>query len=145
MPSWVTTGWQEYAKRLPKHFALNLIEIAPIHRAKNANIDQIKAHESNSLWQAIPNKSLTIALDENGKCLSTELFASKMNVWQENYRDISFLIGGPDGISQEILSQCDVKLSLSTFTLPHPLVRVIFAEQIYRAYSIIKQHPYHRE
>lgn len=144
MPLWVTTGYQEYAKRLPKNFQLNLIEIPLIKRTKSSDIDRIILQESEKLLTTVPKDNLIIALDERGKPWKTLDLAKQLRIWHDQQQDLSLLIGGPDGIADKCLNQATFTWSLSSLTFPHPLVRVIIAEQIYRAWTILEQHPYHR-
>jgi len=144
MPGWVTQGYQEYAKRLPDAYQLILHEIPAQHRGKNANIKQTLSKEADLMLAAIPKGSLVIALDRLGKSISTAHLAKSLQQWHDLSQNISILIGGPEGIDPLCLHKIQTKWSLSALTLPHPLVRVVLAEQIYRAYSIINRHPYHR-
>ncbi len=144
LPDWVNTGFKEYAKRLKGGITLSLTELPLIKRSKNSNIDKIKQQEGEKLLAAAAN-SYIIALDEHGKTWNTIELSKQLQHWRENYSNISLLIGGPDGLSSECLTKANTKWSLSQLTLPHGLVRVIVAEQIYRANSILAGHPYHRE
>jgi 23S rRNA (pseudouridine1915-N3)-methyltransferase len=144
MPPWVNQGFQEYTKRMPTEFNLNLIEISASKRTKNTDIQRAITREGNLMLQAIPTKQNVIALDLSGKSWKTEELAKQMQLWREDGRDVSLLIGGPEGLSQECLARAETKWSLSPLTFPHPLVRVIVAEQLYRAWSILNHHPYHR-
>lgn len=144
MPDWVTLGYLEYAQRLPVKCALVLKEIATEKRSKNSNIQAIIEKESSKLKAAIPNNCRVVALDVKGQSWSTEKLAIRLQDWMMGGQDIALLIGGPDGLSQEILALAQEKWSLSALTFPHPLVRIILAEQIYRAYTITENHPYHR-
>lgn len=143
--SWVTEGFLEYKKRLPKDYQLTLIEIPTIKRVKRATTKQIIKAESKKLLEVAPKNSLIIALDEHGQEWTSFELAKKISTWQkEQQQNISFLIGGPDGWDQTCLKHIPLIWSLSKLTLPHQLVRVMVAEQIYRAWSIINNHPYHR-
>ncbi len=144
MPDWVAQGYQEYALRLPAKCALVLKEIAAEKRLKNSNIAAIIEKESLKIKSAIPGNCRVVALDVKGQSWSTEKLASRMQDWMMGGQDITLIIGGPDGLSNELLSMADEKWSLSALTFPHPLVRVIVAEQIYRAFTITENHPYHR-
>lgn len=144
MPDWVTLGYLEYAQRLPVKCALVLKEIATEKRSKNSNIQAIIEKESSKLKAAIPNNCRVVALDVKGQSWSTEKLAVRLQDWMMGGKDIALLIGGPDGLSQETLALAQEKWSLSALTFPHPLVRIILAEQIYRAYTITENHPYHR-
>ena len=144
MPDWVTQGYNEYAQRLPAKCALLLKEIPAEKRLKNSNINAITEKESEKIKAAIPNNCRLVALDVKGKSWSTEHLAARMQDWMMGGTDVALVIGGPDGLSQDILSLAQEKWSLSALTFPHPLVRVILAEQIYRAYTVTENHPYHR-
>lgn len=143
MPIWVEEAYTDYALRLPKDFSLNLIEIAAEKRTKSSDLHKIMQQESQALLNAVPSQNSIIALDQHGKSFSTEELAEELKKYYEQSQDVSFLIGGPEGLSQTILSQHQT-WSLSKLTLPHPMVRVLMAEQIYRAWSILHNHPYHR-
>src|SRR3990167_11194880 len=136
MPSWVTEGFNEYAKRLPVDYHLNLIEINAEKRGKNADIDRITHREEEKILNAIPKGSHVIALDRIGKTLDTKTLAKHLQTWHDNGQDICFVVGGPEGLSQAFLKNAGAIWSLSAMTLPHPLVRIILSEQIYRAWSI---------
>lgn len=144
MPSWVNQGYAEYAQRLPNKCKLILKEIAAEKRLKNSNIPAIKIKESEKLLAAIPSGCRVVALDVLGKNWSTEKLADRLQDWMMGGQDIALLIGGPEGLTKEALAIADEKWSLSALTFPHPLVRVILAEQLYRAYTITENHPYHR-
>jgi len=144
MPGWVQEGYNEFAKRMPPECRLNLIEIPLARRSKSASIEQLKQQEGERLLAAIPRNSQVWALDTHGSSWSTEQLADKLTDWLQSGQDIALLIGGPDGLSRHCLQQVTGKWSLSALTLPHPLVRIIVAEQLYRAMSIIKHHPYHK-
>ena len=144
MPSWVNEAYEDYAKRLPADFSLKLIEIPAEKRNKNADIPRILEREGEKMWAAIPKNSHVIALDMKGKSYSTENFAKRLEQLQQQTPIICFLIGGPEGFAPCYLEKTHEKQSLSSFTLPHPLVRIILAEQVYRAWSVLKNHPYHR-
>ena len=144
MPDWVTQGFNEYAQRLPAKCALVLKEIPAEKRLKNSNINDITEKESEKIKAAIPNNCRLVVLDVKGNSWSTEKLATRMQDWMMGGQDVALVIGGPDGLSQNILSLAQEKWSLSALTFPHPLVRVILAEQIYRAYTVTENHPYHR-
>lgn len=144
MPDWVNKGYNEYAKRLNGDCRLKLVEIAPGKRGKNADLARIKKAEGDKLLDAIPKGCLVLALEVKGKPWSTESLSKQMDGWLHGGQDIALLIGGPEGLSESCVARADLKWSLSPLTLPHPLVRVLLSEQLYRAYSILKNHPYHR-
>lgn len=144
MPSWVTDGYEEYAKRFPPSCQIKLIEIPPEKRSKQADIDKITFLEGQKLLSQMKPGNRIIALDVKGQSWSTELLAQQLKKWQQDGRHIDLLIGGPDGLAQECLQLAETKWSLSPLTLPHPLVRIVLIEQLYRALSILQNHPYHR-
>jgi len=144
MPAWVTQGYKEYEQRMPASCSLQLKEITAEKRTKNSNVKAIQEKEAAKIKQAIPNSSRVVALDVSGQSWSTEKLANRLEDWMMGGQDIALLVGGPDGLTHELLSLADEKWSLSTLTFPHPLVRVIVAEQLYRAYSVTQNHPYHR-
>jgi 23S rRNA (pseudouridine1915-N3)-methyltransferase len=144
MPSWVELGYKEYAHRMPAEAKLELKEIVPGKRGKNADIKRIIQDEGQRIQAAIPKNNRIVVLDVKGKAWSTEQLAERMDSWMQSGQDISLLVGGPEGLSAEIRQQADEHWSLSALTFPHPLVRVILAEQLYRAWSVLRNHPYHR-
>lgn len=144
MPRWVQEGYLEYSKRLPRECGLHLVETPLGHRGKNADIARLVRAEGKQMLAAIPSGCRVIALDVQGKPWSTEKLSSQLNNWMGSGGDIALLVGGPDGLAADCLAQAQLKWSLSPLTLPHPLVRVLVAEQLYRAWSILRNHPYHR-
>ncbi len=144
MPDWVDTASNDFLKRLPAEIKINAIFLPLIKRGKNPDIARIVRDESRKLLAAVPKDNLLVVLDVLGKSVSTVKLSSMLENWLQQGQDVSIVIGGPDGISDELLAQARVKLSLSELTFPHPLVRVILIEQIYRAWSILNNHPYHR-
>ncbi|WP_028487190.1 23S rRNA (pseudouridine(1915)-N(3))-methyltransferase RlmH [Thiomicrorhabdus chilensis] len=145
MPKWVQEGYAEYAKRLPKACSLNLIELPMAQRGKTSSVEQMKAEEAKRILAAIPKGARLIALDEHGQQVTTKGLADKMEDWLAGGQDIALIVGGPDGLDQTILQQAQWKWGLSKLTMPHPMVRIMVAEQVYRAWSVINHHPYHRE
>lgn len=144
MPAWVAAGYQEYVNRLPQEYKLELIEIGRIKSSGTMNSAQLKKAEGESLLQAVPKAAHVVALDEHGKQLSTQQFSTNLEQWQFNTRNLVFLIGGADGLSEQCLERANQKISLSALTFPHTMVRVILAEQLYRAWTVLQGHPYHR-
>jgi len=144
MPHWVQEGYQEYAKRLPSECGLNLVEIAAGHRGKSADVKRTVREEGERMLKAIPKGCRIIALDVQGQSWSTEQLSAHIGDWMAAGPDIALLIGGPEGLAEACLQQADTRWSLSLLTLPHPLVRVVVAEQLYRAWSLLRNHPYHR-
>ena len=144
MPAWVKTGYDEYAKRLPRECELVLKEIPPGVRGKNCDVARIIKEEGERVSAAISAGSHTVALDLSGKLWSTPDLATALQRWLEIGKPIALLVGGPDGLAESVKSKASEFWSLSPLTYPHPLVRIIVAEQLYRAWSILHNHPYHR-
>lgn len=144
MPGWVEEGCTEYTKRLSGDISLELVEITAGKRSKGADLARLKEQEGDALLAALKPQERVIALDVLGRTLSTEDMAATLRDWQVDGRPAALLIGGPEGLSRAVLERADEKWSLSRLTLPHPLVRIVIAEQIYRAWSLLKGHPYHR-
>ena len=144
MPAWVSEAWTEYARRMPPGLSLNLREIKLQTRGKNADTKRLTKCESESLYEAMPARARVVALDVKGQAWSTEKLAANLEDWMGDARDVGFMIGGPDGIDPDIMQKADTRWSLGPLTLPHPLVRVVLAEQLYRAWTITQNHPYHR-
>lgn len=144
MPSWVEQGFGEYAKRLPADCALELIEIQPGHRAKNTSKEKAMQQEAQAIQKHLRPQDHVVALDVLGKSWSTEQLAQQLSGWRMQGGDVALIVGGPDGLTPEVLALAKQRWSLSALTLPHPLVRVLLAEQLYRAWSILQGHPYHK-
>lgn len=144
MPSWVSTACSEYQKRLPREIPLEIIEIKPTKRAAGNSTENIQRAESKRILEAAGNDYI-VALDEHGKSYTTLKLANEFKHWQSLGRNISFVIGGADGIHPDLKKKADMRWSLSALTLPHAFVRVLLTEQLYRAYSVVINHPYHRE
>lgn len=144
MPQWVESAWHDYARRLPPDCALELREIKPEPRNSGKTVAQMMQAEARRLQAAMPAQALCIALDERGKDLTTAALARELEQWRAAGRDVAFLVGGPDGLDEQLKQRCSTMLRLSSLTLPHPMVRVVLAEQLYRAWAIINNHPYHR-
>jgi|TARA_B110000503_G_scaffold90793_1_gene137240 23S rRNA (pseudouridine1915-N3)-methyltransferase len=144
MPSWVETGCTEYGKRMPPELRIETIEIALGARGKNQPASKAIEKESQALLKVIGDQDFVVALDVLGRSMSTEKLAANLADWQMNGRDICLLIGGPDGLSSECLARANMRWSLSDLTMPHPLVRIVLMEQLYRAWTINANHPYHR-
>ena len=145
MPGWVQQAWTDYARRLPRELSLELREIPLAKRSRNAAVDRLRSAEGTALLAAIPAGYRTLALDERGREWTTQELAGRLEDWMREERGVGFLVGGPDGLSGECRERADDVWSLGRLTLPHPLVRVILAEQLYRAWTITRNHPYHRE
>ena len=145
MPQWVRQGFEDYQSRFPRHIQLQLREINMPERTAHSDLLRLKEEEGERLLAGVNADDLVIALDENGKQWTSRELASELHGWQQDRRNISFLIGGPDGLSRVCLDRANKSWSLSRLTLPHMLVRVVLAEQLYRAYAITRNHPYHRD
>jgi len=144
MPSWVETACAEYIKRMPRELTLEIIEIKPDKRADGKNSAVVQEAEAKRILDAV-GKDFLIACDERGQEVTTLQLAEKMQHWQTLGRDASIVIGGADGLHPELKKQADWLWGLSKLTLPHAFVRVLLCEQLYRAYTVIQGHPYHRE
>ena len=149
MPAWVDTAYNDYARRLPHECRLDLTEIAPGNRkgkgkGKNNTADRAIADEDRRICDSLDGDLDVIALSVDGKPWSTEQLAAQMREWMADGRDRALLVGGPEGLGPNSLARANRRWSLSPLTLPHPLVRVILAEQLFRAHSILTGHPYHR-
>ena len=144
MPNWVEQGFKEYSRRLPSDCQLELVEIQPGHRSKSTNKQQAMKQEADLLCKALKPQEHVVALTIDGKPWSTEQLAEELTQWRMNGSDVALLVGGPDGMTSDILQLAKQRWSLSRLTFPHPLVRVVIAEQIYRAWSILQGHPYHK-
>ncbi|MBA4381428.1 MAG: 23S rRNA (pseudouridine(1915)-N(3))-methyltransferase RlmH [Sideroxydans sp.] len=145
MPSWITEGFNEYAKRMPREASITLIEIKPEARNSGKTAAQIMEAEAVRIRAALPPGAFCIALDEHGAIPTTKQLTQQMKDWMQQGRDVAFVIGGADGLHESIKHQAQHLMALSAFTLPHGMVRVILAEQLYRAHSLMHNHPYHRE
>lgn len=144
MPGWVQEGYEEYAKRLPRECALELVEIPLQRRGKGVDLERTVASEDERMLGAVPGGSRVVALEVEGRQWSTPQLAARLEQWMADGRDAVLLVGGPEGLGTKCRAHADERWSLSALTLPHPLVRVVVAEQIYRAWSILRGHPYHR-
>ena len=148
MPAWVDAGFDDYARRMPRESALGLVEIKPQSRAEKGEdargIERVIEAEGKRISAALPNDAYTVALDERGRAFTTAELARRIDGWKMDAHDVAFVIGGADGLTPRLKREADLMWSLSALTLPHALVRVIVAEQLYRAVSILRNHPYHR-
>ncbi|MBI3528845.1 MAG: 23S rRNA (pseudouridine(1915)-N(3))-methyltransferase RlmH [Betaproteobacteria bacterium] len=148
-PAWVVAGFEDYVRRMPREARIEVTEIKPAPRSGRAqsaaSIFRILAVEKARFLAALPPGCVRIALDERGKQLTTAELARKLAAWMRGGSDVAFMIGSADGLDQELKANADLLLALSAMTLPHAMVRVLLAEQLYRAMSMIRNHPYHRE
>lgn len=144
MPGWVEAGYKEYSRRLGADLKLDLVEIALNKRSKGANVNRLQEKEASQMLSAVGQGDLIVTMEIKGKTWSTGQLADNMSDWMHSGRNVSLLVGGPEGLHSSCTAKADVRWSLSPLTLPHPLVRVVVAEQVYRAWSILKNHPYHK-
>jgi len=144
MPAWETAGWNEYARRLPREFSLELVNLKPESRDTGKPAAQLLAAESVRIAVACKG-ALVVALDERGRSWTTRELADHLAGWRDDARDVAFVIGSADGLAEPLKRDAAAVVALSTMTLPHGLVRVLLAEQLYRAASLLAGHPYHRE
>ncbi|KAF0192379.1 MAG: 23S rRNA (pseudouridine1915-N3)-methyltransferase [Gammaproteobacteria bacterium] len=144
MPGWVADGFNEFAQRLPRECALHLVEIPAVKRAGGVNEQKAMAMEGARMLAAVPDNALVVALDVNGESFSSAALSGRLDQWLHSGCNVALLVGGADGLAPACLTRAGQRWSLSPLTLPHMLVRILVAEQIYRAWSILKNHPYHR-
>jgi len=144
MPRWVTEGYMDYAKRLPPECSLRLVEIQSGLRGKGIDINRAITEEGERMLKALPAGSWVVALDINGRTWTTEDLAVELNRRIASGRDLALMVGGPDGLAPSCLARADASWSLSNLTFPHALMRIIIAEQLYRAWTVLRGHPYHR-
>ncbi len=145
MPDWVARGVDEFVRRFPADMPVSFTEIAAGKRGKNADIPRILQKEGEATLAAIPKGNRIVTLEVTGKPWDTPQLARQLDAWKMDGRDVSLLIGGPEGLAPECIAASEQRWSLSNLTLPHPLVRIIVAESLYRAWSVTQNHPYHRE
>jgi 23S rRNA (pseudouridine1915-N3)-methyltransferase len=144
MPGWVEEGVKEYRKRLPPELKLDIRELPLGSRGRDAKPAQAVAREARSIRDAVPARDRLIVLDVAGRSFTTEQLAERLAAWQMSGDNYSLVIGGPDGVEPALIREAELSWSLSPLTLPHPLVRVLLVEQLYRAWTINARHPYHR-
>lgn len=143
-PTWMRSGYQEFAARLPRECSLNLVEVSPGRRGKSADIARALRDEGERMLAAVPPGSRVVSLDVGGQQWETAELASQLQSWMHDGRDVALLVGGADGLDGRCKARAEQCWSLSKLTFPHLLVRILIAEQIYRAWSILVGHPYHR-
>jgi 23S rRNA (pseudouridine1915-N3)-methyltransferase len=144
MPAWVTTAVDDYSSRMPAEFALQWKEIKAEVRSSSGTSTQWMAKEALKITEQIPQPCHRVLLDEKGKDLNTVQLSTRLSMWRDQALPVAILIGGPDGIAPDLKQTAHESIRLSSLTLPHPMVRVLLAEQLYRAWSILANHPYHR-
>lgn len=144
MPDWVETAFKEYTKRMPREAQIELVELKPGQRS-GSSVEKAMETERDRILAALPAGCRKIILDERGAAWTTMKLAERLKGWQQDGRDVAFVIGGADGLHAEVKRQADDLIQLSALTMPHGMVRVLLAEQLYRAVAINQGHPYHRE
>lgn len=144
-PQWVNQGFETYARRMPRDCSLDLVEISPVLRTGSGDLKRALDREGDRVIRAIPRDAPVVALDFEGESWSTRQLSAHLDVWRRDYQCVALLIGGADGLSPACLERAQMRWSLSPLTLPHGLARVLAAEQLYRAWTILSGHPYHRE
>ncbi|MFN3986196.1 MAG: 23S rRNA (pseudouridine(1915)-N(3))-methyltransferase RlmH [Rhodocyclaceae bacterium] len=145
MPGWVEAGFDEFARRMPRELPLSLIEVKAEPRTTGKTVDAMMVQEAARIEAALPPRCRRVVLDERGKDLTTLELSRQLAQWQAEGDDVAFLIGGPDGLAPALKASAHEALRLSSLTLPHALVRPLLAEALYRAWTVLKNHPYHRE
>lgn len=145
MPAWVDEGFKSYTKRMPPDFCITLQEVKAEPRSLGKTAEQMMQLEAHRIRAILPQDAKIVALDENGSDWTSLTFAEKIQTWKQENCVVAFLIGGPDGLAADLKMDAAMRLRLSSFTLPHGMARVVLAEQLYRAWSILIQHPYHRK
>ena len=145
MPAWVQEGFHEYTRRMPPEIRVELVEVKPEERGAGRPVERARALEGERLLGALPAGATLLALDERGKSFTTQALAVMLSEWMRDGSHPAFAIGGADGLDDAVKARADKLFSLSALTLPHAMVRVLLAEQVYRAWTILARHPYHRE
>lgn len=144
MPGWVEEGWHEYARRLPGEMPLELVEIPLTTRSKNADITRMIRQEGEAMLAKVQPGERIVTLEVQGRAWSTEQLARELERWRLEARNVNLMVGGPEGLAPEVCARSEQRWSLSALTLPHPLVRILVGEQIYRAWTVLSGHPYHK-
>lgn len=144
MPAWIEAGFIEYAKRMPPECRIHLKEVKPVERSDSKTAETVMALERTRIESALPKNTRIIVLDEHGKDITTLQLSNYLMQWQQDGGDVTFVIGGADGLDADFKKRAHMKIRISSLTLPHGMVRVLLAEQLYRAWSITQNHPYHR-
>ncbi len=144
MPEWIAAGYAEYARRMPRDYALELVELKPEARDRGRTVPQLLAAEAMRIDAATPG-CIRIALDERGGAWTSRMLADRLGRWRDEALDVAFVIGSADGLDETLKRTADERFALSALTLPHGLVRVVLAEQLYRAVALLTGHPYHRD
>ena len=145
MPAWVEAGFDEFARRMPRELPLQLVEVKAEPRTTGKTVEAMMAAEATRIEAALPPRCRRIILDERGSDLTTVALAGRLEAWQADGADVALIVGGPDGLSPALKSSAHERIRLSSLTLPHALVRPLLGEALYRAWTVLKNHPYHRE
>lgn len=145
MPAWVAAGFDEFARRMPRELPLQLVEVKAEPRTTGKTVDAMMAAEAARIEAALPPRCHRVILDERGADVTTKELARRLETWQAGGEDVALIVGGPDGLAAPLKASASERLRLSSLTLPHALVRPLLAEALYRAWSVLKNHPYHRE
>lgn len=145
MPAWVETGFTDFARRMPRDLPIQLLEIKAEPRTTGKSVEAMMAAEAARIEAALPPRCRRVILDERGADLTTRELARRLETWQAGGQDVALIVGGPDGLDPDLKASAAESLRLSSLTLPHALVRPLLAEALYRAWSLSKNHPYHRE
>lgn len=144
MPGWIEEGWREYVKRLPSEIQLELVEIPLVARKKNSDVKRLIQQEGDAMLAKTQPGERIVTLEVNGKAWSSEQLAGELERWKLDARTVNLMIGGPEGLAPQVQARSEQQWSLSPLTLPHPLVRIVVGEQLYRACTILSGHPYHK-
>ncbi|WP_332675705.1 23S rRNA (pseudouridine(1915)-N(3))-methyltransferase RlmH [Aromatoleum sp.] len=145
MPAWVEAGFDEFARRMPRELPLHLLEVKAEPRTTGKTVEAMMAAEATRLEAALPARCRRVILDERGTDITTKALAQRLEAWQGEGEDVALIVGGPDGLAPALKASAHERIRLSSLTLPHTLVRPLLAEALYRAWSVLKNHPYHRE
>jgi 23S rRNA (pseudouridine1915-N3)-methyltransferase len=145
MPAWVESACADYLKRMPRELKINITSIALAQRKGGGSVEQLKAQEATKIMKNMPRGSFSIALDEGGKQWTSAEWSQQLKHWMHEHPRVNFIIGGPDGLSDECREACAQTIAFGAMTMPHALVRVVLIEQLYRAWTLLNGHPYHRE
>lgn len=145
MPAWVEAGFDEFARRMPRELPLQLVEVKAEPRTTGKTVEAMRTAEAARIEAALPPRCRRVILDERGADLTTVELARRLEAWQADGADVALIVGGPDGLAPALKAGAHERLRLSSLTLPHALVRPLLAEALYRAWTVLKNHPYHRE
>jgi 23S rRNA (pseudouridine1915-N3)-methyltransferase len=145
LPAWVTTGFDEFARRMPRELPLSLVEVKAAPRRAGKSVEALMAAEAARIEAALPARCRRVILDEGGRDVTTVELAQRLEAWQAGGEDVALIVGGADGLAPPLKKSAHETLRLSSLTLPHALVRPLLAEALYRAWTVTRHHPYHRE